>query len=114
MLYLVGDPKTRGMVFSVQNVGNTVKYEVFVDGGLRIFYTGQIAPVVEKVNYNWVDINTFQSYLSAYEINNPSAGNLYSLNSARINTQDITITARTRSVLQVTNVHSGSILNRQR
>lgn len=83
-VYLVGDPKTKGMVFSVQNIGNTTKYEVFVDGGLRTFYTGQIAPVVEKVHYNWIDINTFQSYLSAYEINNPSAGNLYSLNSARI------------------------------
>lgn len=83
-VYLVGDPKTRGMVFSVQNIGTTTKYEVFVDGGLRTFYTGQIAPVVEKISYNWVDINTFQSYLSAYEINNPSAGNLYSLNSARI------------------------------
>lgn len=83
-VYLVGDPKTRGMVFSVQNIGTTTKYEVFVDGGLRTFYTGQIAPVVEKISYNWVDINTFQSCLSAYEINNPSAGNLYSLNSARI------------------------------
>lgn len=83
-VYLVGDPKTRGMVFSVQNIGTTTKYEVFVDGGLRTFYTGQIAPIVEKISYNWVDINTFQSYLSAYEINNPSAGNLYSLNSARI------------------------------
>ena len=72
------------MVFSVQNIGTTTKYEVFVDGGLRTFYTGQIAPIVEKISYNWVDINTFQSYLSAYEINNPSAGNLYSLNSARI------------------------------
>lgn len=83
-VYLVGEPKTKGMVFSVQSVGNTTKYEVFVDGGLRTFYTGQIAPVVEKVKYNWVDMNTFQSYLTAYEINNPSAGNLYSLNSARI------------------------------
>lgn len=83
-IYLVGDPKTKGMVFSIQNIGNTTKYEVFVDGRLRTFYTGQIAPVVEKVNFNWIDINTFQSYLSAYEINNPSAGNLYSLNSARI------------------------------
>lgn len=83
-VYLVGAPKTRGMVFSVQSIGNTTKYEVFVDGGLRTFYTGQIAPVVDKVKYNWIDINTFQSYLSAYEINNPSAGNLYSLNSARI------------------------------
>lgn len=83
-VYLVGDPKTRGMVFSVENIGNTTKYEVFVDGGLRTFYSGQIAPVVEKPSYNWIDINTFQSYLSAYEINNPSAGSLYSLNSARV------------------------------
>lgn len=83
-VYVIGDPKTKGMVFSVQNIGDTTRYEVFVDGGLRTFYLGQIAPVVEKVKYNWVDINTFQSYLSAYEINNPSAGNLYSLNSARI------------------------------
>jgi len=83
-VYLVGNPETKGMVFSVQNVGDTIKYEVFVDGGLRTFYSGQIAPVIEKTKYNWIDINTFQSYLSAYEINNPSAGNLYSLNSARI------------------------------
>lgn len=83
-VYLVGDPKTRGMVFSVENIGNTTKYEVFVEGGLRTFYTGQIAAIAEKASYNWVDINTFQSYLTAYEINNPSAGNLYSLNSARV------------------------------
>lgn len=83
-VYLVGEPQTKGMVFSVENIGNTTKYEVFVDGGLRTFYTGQIAPVAERTSYNWVDINTFQSYLTAYEINNPSAGNLYSLNSARV------------------------------
>ena len=83
-VFLIGDPNTKGMVFSVQNIGDTIKYEVFVDGGLKTFYTGQIAVVVEKAKYNWVDLNTFQSYLSAYEINNPSAGNLYSLNSARI------------------------------
>ncbi len=83
-VYLVGDPKTKGMVFSVQNIGNTTKYEVFVDGGLRTFYEGQIAPVVENVKYNWVDVDTFKSYLSTYEINNPSSENLYSLNSARI------------------------------
>ena len=84
MVYLVGTPKTIGMVRSVQNIGNITKYKVFVGDKLETFYTGQIAPVVEKVSYNWVDINMFQSYLSAYEINNPSSDNLYSLNSARI------------------------------
>lgn len=83
-VYLVGEPRTRGMVFSVQNVGDTTKYEVFIDGGLRTFYTGQIKPVVENVKYNWIDLHTFQSYLTAYVINNPSIENLYSLNSARI------------------------------
>ena len=83
-IYLTGDPKTKGMVFSIQNVGNTVKYEVFVNGEIKPFYAGQIALVEEKISYNWIDIDTFQSRLSAYEINNPSADNLYSLHSAKI------------------------------
>src|SRR5699024_10545319 len=32
----------------------------------------------------WTDISTFKSFLSAYQLNNPSSLNLYSLNSARI------------------------------
>lgn len=83
-VYLTGDPKTKGMVFSIQNVGNTVKYEVFVNGEIKPFYAGQIALVEEKISYDWIDIDTFQSRLSAYEINNPSAENLYSLHSAKI------------------------------
>ncbi len=50
----------------------------------HIFDTGQIAPVVETASYNWLDINTFRSYLTAYQINNPYGRDLYSLNSARI------------------------------
>ncbi|MCR5587691.1 MAG: DEAD/DEAH box helicase family protein [Lachnospiraceae bacterium] len=83
-VYLVGEPETRGMVFSVQNVGDTIKYEVFVGGGLKTFYDGQIALEETKSSYNWTNIDTFKSYLTAYEINNPSVGNLYSLNSAKI------------------------------
>ena len=83
-VYLTGDPKTKGMVFSIQNVGNTVKYEVFVNGEIKPFYVGQIALVEEKISYDWIDIDTFQSRLSTYEINNPSAENLYSLHSAKI------------------------------
>lgn len=84
MVYLTGDPSVKGMVFSVEKKENTTKYEVFVDGALKIYYTGQICLVDNKPKYNWVDIATFQSSLSAYQINNPSSGNLYSLNSARI------------------------------
>lgn len=83
LVYIVANPTKMGMVFSVQNVGGTTKYEVFVDGELNIFYEGQIAPVA-KEEIKWVDIGEFQSCMSAYQINNPSAANLYSLNAARI------------------------------
>lgn len=84
LVSIVGSPDTRGMVFSVTNIGGTNKYEVFVDGALKTYYEGQIALVDDTPKYHWVNSETLRSYLSAYQINNPSAGNLYSLNSARI------------------------------
>ena len=84
LVYLVGNPDVRGIVMSVTDMGETKKYEVFIDGAFKTFYSGQIALFVETASYNWVDVNTFRSYLAAYQINNPSANDLYSLNSARI------------------------------
>ena len=83
-VYLVGNPDVKGLVVSVINLGEIQKYGVFVNGETKTFYTGQIALADERPSYNWVDISTLQSYLTAYQINNPSAGNLYSLNAARI------------------------------
>lgn len=83
-VFLVGDPNTKGMVYEVSGVGSTKKYEVFVDGDIRTFYVGQIQKIDAGPKYHWVDISTFRSNLSAFEINNPSSGNLYSLNAARI------------------------------
>jgi len=83
-VYLAGDPNTKGMVFAVSDVGGMKKYEVFVDGEIKTYYEGQICKIDDTPSYSWIDINTFQSNLTAYEINNPSAGNLYSLNAARI------------------------------
>lgn len=84
LVYLIGNPSVKGIVMSITDLGDTKKYDVFVDGSFKTYYSGQIASVVEKVNYNWVDINTFRSYLTAYQINNPSGRDLYSLNAARI------------------------------
>ena len=84
LVYLIGDPSVRGIVMSITNLGDTKKYEVFVNGNFNTYYSGQIAPVVETASYNWVDINTFRSYLTAYQINNPNGRDLYSLNAARI------------------------------
>lgn len=81
---LVADPSVTGLVTNVESIGNNFKYTVFVNGKQEIFYSGQITKKVQNIKQDWLDTNTFQSYLTAYEINNPSAGNLYSLNSARI------------------------------
>jgi len=83
-VFLTGDPDTKGMVFSVSEVNGVKRYDVFVDGDIKTFYDGQIQKISAAPAYSWVDLNTFQSNLTAYEINNPSAGNLYSLNAARI------------------------------
>lgn len=84
LVYLIGDPSVRGIVMSISDVGDTKKYDVFVDGSFKTYYSGQVAPVLETASYNWVDINKFRSYLTAYQINKPSGRDLYSLNSARI------------------------------
>ena len=83
-VYLTGEPDTKGMVFSISEVNGVKKYDVFVDGDIKTFFEGQICKIDDAPSYSWIDINTFQSNLTAYEINNPSAGNLYSLNAARI------------------------------
>ena len=84
LVYLIGDPAVRGIVMSITDLGDVRKYDVFADGRVRTYYSGQIASVAGTASYNWVDINTFRSYLTAYQINNPSGRDLYSLNSARI------------------------------
>lgn len=84
LVYLVSNPDTKGMVSSVTQLENIKKYEVFVDGSIKEYYEDQIELVSSTPKYEWVDSETLRSYLSAYQINHPSAGNLYSLNAARI------------------------------
>lgn len=83
-VFLTGSPDTKGMVFSVTDVDGTKRYEVFVDGDIKTFYEGQIQKIDAGPSYSWIDLSTLQSNLTTYEINNPSAGNLYSLNAGRI------------------------------
>lgn len=84
LVYVVGDPDKKGIVVSIENIGKTQKFNVFTDNRIRSFYTGQIALVEETKGYNWVSLNDVLCSLTAYQINNPSSQNLYSLNSARI------------------------------
>lgn len=84
LVYLIGAPEKKGIVLSMKNLGGITQYDVFSDNSRKRYYTGQIALVPETSKYNWVGINDVRSYLTAYQINNPSSQNLYSLNSARI------------------------------
>jgi ATP-dependent helicase HepA len=84
LVRLVGSPEVRGIVRAIISLGTVTKYDVFVNGTLCNYYTGQIELVEEAGGYDWVSVNTVRSYLTAYQINNPSSQNLYSLNSARI------------------------------
>lgn len=82
-VYLVADPSQVGVVLAVKPIGDEVSYEIFINGEIQTKYKGQIA-LKEKPGRRWVDMDTFRSFLSAYQLNNPSSLNLYSLNSARI------------------------------
>lgn len=84
LICVVAQPNVSGVVLSVENIGGTQKFEVFVEGTIKTFYTGQIKKLDDTPTYNWVDLSALRSYISAFEINNPSADSLYSLNSARI------------------------------
>jgi len=84
MVCLKSDPSVKGMVFSVSEIGGTKKYEVFVNGELKIFYADQIVLENSSLFYHTVDKKTLQSSLTAYQLRNPSMSSLYSLNAARI------------------------------
>lgn len=84
IVYLIGAPKEKGIVVSIKKLDSIVQYGVFLNGNIRQYFSGQIALVQEKKGYNWVGLNVVRSYLTAYQIKNPSSQNLYSLNAARI------------------------------
>lgn len=84
LVYLVSDPQINGVVLSLKELGDITLYNVFVNNEIKQYYTGQIALAEQSAGYNWISLSEMRSYLTAYQINNPSSQNLYSLNSARI------------------------------
>lgn len=84
LVYLVSNPKIKGVVLSLKELGEITQYSVFTDNEVKQYYSGQIALVKQSSNYNWISLTEMRSYITAYQINNPSSQNLYSLNSARI------------------------------
>lgn len=82
-VYLTALPEKRGMVTKIESLGGMMKYMVFIDGSIKSYYGDQVKKVKET-GVEWKSVAYVRSKLTAYQINNPSSGNLYSLNSARI------------------------------
>lgn len=84
LVYIVSSPEIKGVVISLKKLGDTTQYKVFVNNAVKQYYSGQIALVEQTTGKKWISLSEMRSYLTAYQINNPSSQNLYSLNSARI------------------------------
>ncbi|MBD5080994.1 MAG: DEAD/DEAH box helicase [Ruminococcaceae bacterium] len=84
LVYIVSSPETKGVVMSVKRLGDTVQYNVFVNNEVKQYYNDQITLVKQTSENKWLSLSEMRSCLTAYQINNPSSHNLYSLNSARI------------------------------
>lgn len=80
MVTLVSDSSKAGAVIAVDNG----KYTVWMDNAPQTFYGEQIQLKAPEVTSTHLALSRVQSALTAYQINNPSSNNLYSLNSARI------------------------------
>lgn len=81
---LKSNPEMKGMVFAVSEIGAVKKYEVFIDGHINSYYYEQLKLMNDAPEYKLVDIQALRSYLTAFQLRNPSSQSLYSLNSARI------------------------------
>lgn len=77
---LVSDASTIGAVTEIERN----KYFVLINGVIQSYYREQIQLFRSKHSLNKLPIKRVRSSLTAYQINNPSNSNLYSLNSARI------------------------------
>ncbi len=77
---LVSDPSLIGAVIGKE--GN--RYKVIINGKMESFYEEQLKLFLAKEKMDQVSLARVRTALTAYQINNPGASNLYSLNSARI------------------------------
>lgn len=84
LVYLVSDPNKKGMVFSVNKIDGNIKYEVFINDSIQIFYSGQIMPADVLPVQSIAELGLLKSNLTAYQLKYPASTSLYSLNAARI------------------------------
>lgn len=87
LVHLAGDTSKMGAVMSVKpTTDGTLVYTVFIDNSPKTYYDGQIirAEAAGETERDQVSIQELRNRLTAFQVRNPSASSLYSLNSARI------------------------------
>ncbi|MCI8283746.1 MAG: DEAD/DEAH box helicase [Firmicutes bacterium] len=77
---LISDKSVIGAVIGI----NADKYSVLIGTSVQTFYREQIQLQDLANKKRKISVKRARTALTAYQINNPSSGNLYSLNSARI------------------------------
>lgn len=80
MITLVSDPSVVGAVIGIRGD----KYSVLIGSEVKSFYKEQITLQEKKRAADRLSLDRVKASITAYQINNPSSANLYSLNSARI------------------------------
>ena len=81
---LVSDPSVVGLICNVVPMGTITRYDVFINGETRIFYTGQIVPFIDTPHESILSPDELRCLITAHLINKPSSESLYSMNSGRI------------------------------
>lgn len=84
IVHLKSDKKTTGVVMSVTNLEDTIKYDVFINGEIKAYFAEQIEASVATDEQKMISVDDLRRVLTSKQIMNPSSDSLYSLNSARI------------------------------
>ncbi|MDR1839746.1 MAG: DEAD/DEAH box helicase family protein [Treponema sp.] len=81
---LISDTNSVGMVMSIDKIGSTLQYTVFINGKTKTYFEGQIEIVPQTETSGYSNLTDVQRKLTAHQIKKPSSESLYSLNAARI------------------------------
>ena len=83
VISLTSDPARQGAVIAISGPA----YQIFIDGGVHLFYREQISlprTASQEKQEAARNLSQVRASLTAYQVHNPGAQSLYSLNSARI------------------------------
>ena len=69
---LISNPDQVGLVCGVTDLGDITRYDVFINGETRTFYSGQIVLADAPKAENIITPDDLRRSITAYQINTPS------------------------------------------